>query len=81
MPENPLQHAKGATPPGFFSMRTLTATCAACISGCTVHPIDFMRIRMERQGEGVATKAGAEHRNVFHGFRNVYKKEGLRSFS
>ena len=29
----------------------------------------------------MASKAGAEHRNVFHGFHNVYKKEGLKSFS
>ena len=36
---------------------------------------------MERQGEGVASKAVAEHRNVFHGFRNVYNREGLKSFS
>ena len=36
---------------------------------------------MERQGEGAVSKSSAEHRNVFHGFYNVYKQEGLQSFS
>ena len=64
----------------FFSKRTFFGGCSAVISGMTVHPIDLMRVRMERQGEGIKSKVGAEHRNVFHGFYNVFNKEGLRGF-
>jgi hypothetical protein len=54
------------------------AGLASMCAGGTTHPIDTVKIRMQKQGE-LGTKGGVSYNNIFRAFYMIVKNESFLS--